>query len=102
MKAVMKMVHSYNNNYNMRDKYIREIILKAHGSGEAATRTEAYKQIRLKRAAYLINTAEQSEDPKASAKYKKTAEMVISAMGVTKRGGRYANGAKALLAEKLG
>ena len=102
MDDVREMIHKYNPNFNMRDKYVREVILKAHGSGEAATRTAAYRQIKLKRAAYLINTAEQSGDPKASAEYQQTADMVISAMGVTKRGGRYANGAAAMLAEKLG
>ena len=98
MKDVMTMVHSYNSEYNMRDKYIREIILKAHGSGEAATRTAAYKQIKLKRANYLIDMA---ENPGT---YQQTAKLVIKAMGVYLPDGqtKYPSGARELLAEKLG
>ena len=97
MEDVRKMIHKYNPNFNMRDKYVREVILKAHGSGQAATRTAAYKQIKLKRANYLIEKAEKTGDT-----YQKTAEMIITAMGVTKTGTKYPKGAAELLAEKLG
>ena len=74
----------------------REVILKAHGSGNAKTRTEAYNQIKMDRARYLMDLASNPGD------FQETAELVVKAMGVYKKGGSYAPGAVELLAEKLG
>ncbi len=96
MKDVRDMIHQYNPDFNMRDVYVREVILKAHGSGNAKTRTEAYNQIKMDRARYLMDLASNPGD------FQETAELVIKAMGVYKKGGSYAPGAVELLAEKLG
>ncbi|MBQ6509859.1 MAG: DUF4157 domain-containing protein [Flexilinea sp.] len=97
MKDVRKMIDEHNKHLGVRDKDVREIILKAHGSTDA-TRTAAYNTIKLNRARYLISTA-----INAGNAFHTVAEMVIEAMGVHKVGGNnYAAGADRLLAEKLG
>lgn len=97
MKVVRKMIEFYNPKFGIRDKDVRRVILKAHGSNDA-TRTAAYNTIKLNRAQYLINTATSKGNP-----FRKVADMVIEAMGVHKINGKdYAAGAAKLLAEKLG
>ena len=97
MKAVRAMIESYNPKFGIRDKDVRRVILKAHGSNDA-TRTAAYNTIKLNRAQYLINTATDANNA-----FHKVADMVIEAMGVHKINGKdYAAGAAKLLAEKLG
>ena len=97
MNDVRDMIQEHNPKFNIRDKDVRMIILKAHGSTDT-TRTAAYNTIKLNRARYLINTATDANNA-----FHKVAEMVIEAMGVHKRGGNnYAAGADRLLAEKLG
>jgi len=76
-------------------KEAKEIILKGRGI-DAKTRTEAFKQINLKRADMLLNIAE-GEGPLQT-----LAEKVITAMGVHRKKGRFAAGAQKLIAEKLG
>ena len=75
-------------------KEAKEIILKGKGI-DAKTRTEAFKQINLKRADMLLNIAE-GEGPLQT-----LAEKVITAMGVHRKKGRFAAGAQKLIAEKL-
>lgn len=97
MKAVRDMIESYNPKFGIRDKDVRRVILKAHGSSDT-TRTGAYNTIKLNRAQYLINTATSDTSP-----FQKVADLVIEAMGVHKINGKdYAAGAAKLLAEKLG
>lgn len=97
MQDVRAMIAEHNPKFGIRDKDVRRIILKAHGSNDA-TRTAAYNTIKLNRARYLINTATDANNA-----FHRVAEMVIEAMGVHKRGGNnYAAGADRLLAEKLG
>lgn len=97
MKAVRDMIESYNPKFGIRDKDVRRVILKAHGSSDT-TRTAAYNTIKLNRAQYLINTATSDTSP-----FQKVADLVIEAMGVHKINGKdYAEGAAKLLAEKLG
>lgn len=97
MKAVRDMIEFYNPKFGIRDKDVRRVILKAHGSTDA-TRTAAYNTIKLNRAQYLINTATDANNA-----FHKVADMVIEAMGVHKIDGKnYAAGAAKLLAEKLG
>ena len=76
-------------------KEAKEIILKGKGIN-AKTRTEAFKQINLKRAGTLLNIAE-GEGPLQT-----LAEKVITALGVHRKKGRFAAGAQKLIAEKLG
>lgn len=97
MKYVYAMLKEKAPRFKVRDKDVRRVILKAHGS-DAATRTAAYNTIKLNRAQYLINTATSKGNP-----FRKVADMVIEAMGVHKINGKdYAAGAAKLLAEKLG
>ncbi len=97
MKYVYDMLKEKAPSFKVRDKDVRRVILKAHGS-DAATRTAAYNTIKLNRAQYLINTATSKGNP-----FRKVADMVIEAMGVHKINGKdYAAGAAKLLAEKLG
>ena len=97
MKAVYAMIKRYNSRFSVRDKDVRRVILKAHGSKDA-TRTAAYNTIKLNRAQYLINVATDR-----TSRFQKVADMVIEAMGVHKINGKnYAAGAAKLLAEKLG
>ena len=76
-------------------KEAKEIILKGKGF-DAKTRTEAFKQINLKRADMLLKIADE-EGPLQT-----LAEKVITAMGVHRKKGRFAAGAQKLIAEKLG
>ena len=96
MKDVRAMIKTYNSSFHLRDKDVRAIILKAHGSADI-TRTKAFNTIKLKRAQYLIDIANDDASP-----FRRTAEMVIEAMGIHKVGNSFAEGAKELLAEKLG
>ncbi|MBQ6518165.1 MAG: hypothetical protein IJI14_05550, partial [Anaerolineaceae bacterium] len=97
MKLVRQMIEGYNPKFGIRDKDVRKIILRAHGSSED-TRTAAYNTIKLNRARYLLRTAIDSDNA-----YHKVAELVIEAMGVHKIDGEnFAVGAEKLLAEKLG
>ena len=79
----------------LKDKDVRAIILKGHGYAKG-TRKDAFSEIKKKRAKFLLDT------------YKKggvngiMARKVISALGVHRKGGRYAKGALRLLADKLG
>ena len=57
---------------------------------------EAFKQINLKRADTLIRIAEDGKHP-----LRELADQVIGAMGVHRKGDRYAGGAQKLLAEKM-
>ena len=93
MKAVRKMVERENPNMGLRDKEVREIILRAHGA-EGTTRTDAYKAVNRKRAHFLM---EQLHNPQ----YHDVALGLIEALGVHKRGESFAKGAEELLAEKL-
>lgn len=96
MADVRNMVHTYNPKLDLKDREVREIILKAHGSQDSDWK-KAFKSINLKRANFLINLA---NNP---GQYQNVASTVIEAMGIHKRGGRFADGAAAaLLAEKLG
>ena len=76
-------------------KEAKEIILKGKGIN-AKTRTEAFKQINLKRADTLLEIAEK-QGPLQT-----LAEKVITALGVHRKKGRFAAGAQKLIAEKLG
>ena len=76
-------------------KEAKEIILKGKGI-DAKTRTEAFKQINLKRADTLLEIAEK-QGPLQT-----LAEKVITALGVHRKKGRFAAGAQKLIAEKLG
>jgi len=78
----------------LSDKEVREIILKGNGY-DVKTRTDAFKQINVKRANMLIEIAE-GDGP-----LKTLAEKVIEALGVHRKKGRYAGGAQKLIAEKL-
>ena len=95
MDDVREMISMYNDKFSLRDKDVREIILKAHGS-EETTRTEAFMGINRKRAKYLIDTANN-----VRSEYQKVAEMVVEAMGIHRVGRDFVNGAIDLLAEKL-
>ncbi len=76
-------------------KEAKEIILKGKGF-DAKTRTEAFKQINLKRADMLLKIADEEGPLQA------LAEKVITALGVHRKKGRFAAGAQKLIAEKLG
>ena len=95
MRDVRNMVHTYNPKLDLKDREVREIILKAHGSQESDWK-KAFKSINLKRANFLIDLAN------TPGQYQTTASTVVEAMGVHKRGDRFVEGAAALLAEKLG
>ena len=95
MAAVRSMIRAYNSRFNLRDKDVREIILKAHGS-EDATRTAAFKGINKKRAKFLIDTANDT-----NSEYWQVAGMVVEAMGIHRVGNSFTDGAIDLLAEKL-
>ena len=95
MAAVRSMIRAYNSRVNLRDKDVREIILKAHGS-EDATRTAAFKGINKKRAKFLIDTANDT-----NSEYWQVAGMVVEAMGIHRVGNSFTDGAIDLLAEKL-
>lgn len=79
----------------LKDKEVRAIILKGHGFSEG-TRTAAYKEITKRRALNLMQTAQGVGNDAVMA------QKVISALGVHRRGGRYAKGALKLLTKKLG
>ncbi len=102
MKRVREMIWNYNPNFNMPDQFVREVILKAHGSTEA-TRTAAYKKIRSDRAEFLMSIA---RDP--GRQYHHAAVTVVKAMGVNPVGTDtqgheiFAPGAEKILEEKLG
>ena len=93
------MIEDYNPHMHIRDKYVREVILKAHHA-EGNTRTEAFKAINLKRAKYLFAHVQNHTV------YADVAEKVIEGLGVHKVGRkgheRFADDAYKLLAEKLG
>ena len=74
---------------------VKEIILKSHGY-DVKTRKEAFKMINMKRADTLIRIAIDEHNP-----LKELAEKVIGALGVHRKGDRYAAGAQKLLAEKM-
>ncbi|MBQ6428440.1 MAG: hypothetical protein IJK03_06650, partial [Oscillospiraceae bacterium] len=93
---VRTMMQMYNKNYNMRDKYVRQIILQAHGSDQK-TFQEAYGKIKTKRANYLMSIARDQRN-----RYNQAAATVVEAMGVHKVNGAFVQGAEKLLAEKLG
>ena len=95
MTAVRSMINAYNSRFNLRDKDVREIILRAHGSQDA-TRTAAFKGINKKRAKFLIDTANDM-----SSQYQQVAGMVVEAMGIHRVGNSFTDGAIDLLAEKL-
>ena len=95
MNAVRAMIRTYNSSFNLRDKDVREIILKAHGSQDT-TRTAAFKGINRKRAKFLIDTANNDGHV-----YQNVAGMVVEAMGIHKVGNSFTDGAIDLLAEKL-
>ena len=92
-KAVRDMVRKENKDMALRDKEVREIILRAHGA-EGTTRGDAYKAVNRHRAHFLM---QKLNDPE----YGEVALGLITALGVHKRGGAFANGAEELLAEKL-
>ncbi len=95
MKDVRTMVDHYNDKMSLRDKDVREIILKAHNAA-GKTRTESFAAIKKNRARYLLDHV-RNNTPFAA-----IASAVIEALGVHKRGGSFAAGAEDLLAEKLG
>ncbi len=102
MDLVREMIKEFNPKYDMRDQFVREVILKAHGS-TAATRTEAYEQIRHGRAKLLMDIANDYDH-----QYQVAAMKVVEAMGIhpveTDAQGRkkFAQGALDLLKEKMG
>ena len=79
---------------NLSDKEARAVILKGHGF-EEGTRTAAFKKINQERAKTLMGTF------KKGGKIGEIAQKVISALGIHRKKGRYAEGAEKLLAEKL-
>ena len=100
---VRLMIEAFNPDYHMRDHYIREIILRAHGSTESNWK-DAYSKIKKDRAEYLMGIAVSNNPPHP---YKQTAEQVIEALGVHKiddgHGNKsFAAGSVKLLEEKLG
>ena len=95
MKDVRTMGDHYNDKMSLRDKDVREIILKAHNAA-GKTRTESFAAIKKNRARYLLDHV-RNNTPFAA-----IASAVIEALGVHKRGGSFAAGAEDLLAEKLG
>ena len=99
MIDVETMIHKYNPNYDISDAHKREIILKARGTSKSMKK--AYTKVSEKRAAYLINTANQTVDPKAGPEYQNVATLVIQGMGIHKVGRTFAEGAVKLLAKKL-
>ncbi len=88
-------------NMGLRNKEVREIILKAHGS-KARTRTDAFKAICQRRAKYLIDLAN-SDNENGD-----IAGMVIQGFGITPvnmdndGNSSFSAGAAKILAEKLG
>ena len=88
---------SYNSGMGLRNKEVREIILKAHGAKDK-TRTDAFKRIRLKRAKYLVNIANNNAHL-----YHDTASAVIEGFGITrnKNSNSFTEGAIKILADKL-
>ena len=95
MDDVRKMIKMYNPHFSLRDKDVRAIILKAHGS-EDLTRTDAFKGINKKRAKYLIDTANDDRS-----RYHDVAGLVVESMGIHKVGNSFTDGAIDLLADKL-
>ena len=95
MNDVRDMIKVYNPHFNLRDKDVREIILKAHGSQDT-TRTAAFKGINRKRAKFLIDTANS-----VGHEFQNVAGMVVEAMGIHRVGNSFTDGAIDLLAEKL-
>jgi hypothetical protein len=95
MDDVREMIKAYNPKFHLRDKDVRAIILRAHGS-EQETRTDAFKGINRKRAKYLIDTA--NDD---NSEYHVVAGLVVESMGIHKIGNSFAAGAIDLLSEKL-
>lgn len=101
-KDVNDMIHHFCPEMHVRDHWLREVILKAHGMN-AVDQKDAYNQIKQQRAHYLMGLA--TGNPPSP--YKEVAETVIEAMGVhkieNKQTGekRFAAGAEQLLAEKL-
>ncbi len=93
-KEEIQKVKSRFSREGLSDSEAKEIILKSHGY-DAKTRTEALKQINMKRAKMLLDVA------KAGGKLGALAQKVVSALGVHRKNGRYASGAEKLLAEKL-
>ena len=113
LKDVEAMIHEYNPNFDVMDKYKRAIILRAHGHGDDKTELgeltnlkSSFQAVTKKRAKYLMNTAKQEGTPRGPASYQEIAEKVILGMGIHKRGPigqeSFVDGAEELLAEKLG
>ena len=91
----IKRVKTMFRDENLSDKEARAVILKGHGF-EEGTRTAAFKKINQNRAKTLMDTF------KKGGKIGELSQKVISALGVHRKKGRYAEGAEKLLAEKLG
>ena len=102
MEALEKMIERYNKHWTVSRSDKRAILLKAHGS-QAKNRHDAYKEVNLNRAKYLLYQA----DPQNHSDYANVAKNVIEAMGVHpiddgNGGTRFAADAYKLLAKKLG
>ena len=75
---------------------VKEIILKSRGF-DVKKRKEAFKQINKQRAMKMLDIADNVVNP-----LRTLAEIVIGALGISRKKGRYAAGAQKLLAEKMG
>ncbi len=93
-KTEVKRVKRMFKDENLSTREARAIILKGHGY-EEGTRTAAFKQINQDRSKTLMDST------RKGGRIGDMAKKVISALGVHRKKGRYAEGAEKLLAEKL-